>query len=168
MPIVRIVRPFVCLLLAVSTALGTVTAPVRACECGARSRGFDGPREVPAVAGVPVVAEPAACHRCCPPGTVKAACCCRETTNTPPSRAADSGLPGCQCARCECEGPPAPPAVPAPTGDQLSAQATPIADAALVPPAFLPLPAADRTGRVELLHHHPPGTLVISTSRLNC
>jgi len=168
MPIVRIVRPFVCLLLAVSTVIGTVTAPVRACECGTRSRGPDAPREAPAATAVPVVAEPAACHRCCPPGTVKAACCCRDKAPAPPVRPDDSGLPGCQCARCECDGTPAPPAVPAPTGDQLSAHAAPVADAALMPPAFLPLPVADRTGIVESLHHHPPGTLVISPSRLNC
>src|SRR5438876_2535530 len=120
MPSVRTVRPFVCLLLAVSTAVGTVMAPVRACACPAA------PRDSNTQPAAPRPAEPAptACHGCCPAGTAKAACCHAQPT----PKSASEGLPGCQCARCECDGPTAPPAAPAPAGEPDPAQLVPVAD----------------------------------------
>ena len=136
-------------------------APVRACACPV------GPRDSHTPPAAPRPAEPAttACHGCCPPGAVQATCCCQ---NQPTPKSASEGLPGCQCARCECDGPTTPPVAPAPGGEPDPAQFVPVADAALVPPAFLPLPTADRPESTLPAGPHPPDDLVITLSRLTC
>src|SRR6266487_2565260 len=122
MTLVRRIRPFVCLLLAVSTAVGTAV-PARTCGCATPAA------TPPAPAGVRAALSTPAMKSCCQANAKKRACCsststcgsenvvccdgkARKTGPGHPARAADP--PGCLCTRCDCDTPGVPPAPTAP------------------------------------------------------
>jgi hypothetical protein len=181
----RKVRPVVCLLLAVATAIGAV-APARACACTtpppATPQAAGAKGRVAAACGVAETAksccQPTAKKRsCCSPtstcstaSTAKASCCADKAPadrggKTPaPTAPASTDSPGCHCLRCECDAPGAPqvPANPAPV--------VPDADepASLVPPVLTSAPRAAAAPAVRSTPVGPPPDLVISLSRLTC
>ena len=144
MRIARRIRPVVCLLLAVATAIGTAPA-LRACACTA-------PASQPA-------GDPATARSRCAAQPGKGCCGSPEE----PSPARSSGT-ACDCAACEC-GSPAAPATPAPK---------PVADSAAEPAApavalfLLPPVTAGPAARPAFAADRPPPDLVITLSRLTC
>src|SRR5205823_1356480 len=138
-------RPFLCLLLAVSTALGAAV-PARACGC-ASPKPSDAKSAPQARLAAPA---PKSCcqaagekRSCCSKGrdAAKSACGCSERARPNPGdrpAPADNDRPGCECVRCDCGTPAIPAAPPAPT--QLTADAVHLALDSAVPPAFVPPP----------------------------
>src|SRR6266545_1662782 len=125
MPILWCVRPFVSLLLAVSTVIGAV-APARVCACVAPVKPPSAPQQERTAAPTPAAkscCQPNAKKRtCCSPistgGTPKVPCCGDKAPADRPGKSppvpipADS--PGCHCLRCDCDTPNVPPAPAAP------------------------------------------------------
>src|SRR5687767_3244527 len=99
------VRPIVCLLLAVVTALGAVV-PARACACTTSAARTPPTSDRTAKPAAKSCCQPAKKHSCCSPGstcgTAKVSCC-GEPVRTEP---ADPS--GCPCVRCDCGAPAAP------------------------------------------------------------
>lgn len=153
------VRTFVCVLLAVSTVIGTTPVLARGCGC---------PRTTKPVAHAPqATPAPKACCQTAEPGCCSAKSCCADRSK-PTVPQGDPGTTGCPCARCDCDHPNRmPPAAPSPTGPQLSDQTT----AATVHPApFEVLSSIAGNGVTFAAQHnsHPPTNLVITLSRLTC
>src|SRR5436190_10531617 len=115
MPILWRVRPIVCLLLAVSTAVGAV-APARACACTAPAGTASTLVGGQAAAPVPAV------KSCCQPAAKKRSCCSASSTcdpakasccgnKAPVARTEKSPAPtpadpsGCHCLLCGCDAP---------------------------------------------------------------
>ncbi len=168
-------RSVVCLLLAVSTAIGGI-APARACDCATPAKTPSIPvkeRAAPPQHAIKSCCEPNAKKRaCCPSastgGTAKASCCDNkvpcERPGTPSPTPTDSA--GCHCVRCDCDPPGAPPApaAPAPAISDLDEHAV----ASLVPPVLIPGPPLVSWRPAQLVPASPPADLVISLSRLTC
>ena len=178
MPIARRVHPFVCLALAVSTAIGA-TVPARACGCSTPHK-----TETAVPKPTPQLQSPSISTACCPSTTGKRSCCsqtrdtakpacCCETDPQPKQTRPDQPKPdasyqlSCECARCDCSLPEVPPASSVPTqsaphtGEQLTIDS-------VIPPAFVPPPSATGSHATHVHHTRPPADLVISLSRLTC
>ncbi len=179
MPILWRTRPFVCLLLAISTATGTA-APLRACVCGTPAR----TKSVPAHAPLERAASAAPTAKsCCPPvagkrsccepssnsGAAKASCCddkapTGRSEKAPAPTPADA--PGCHCLTCDCDTPVVPlaPAAPAPTAPDLDDHPT----ASPVPSGLVPGTPTAASRAARSVPSVPPTDLVISLARLTC
>ena len=169
------VRSFVCLLLAVSTAIGGV-APARACACAEPAKTPSTPVRERAVT------PQSAAKACCQPNAKKRSCCAPTSARNAAKASCCDGVPlgqtgkaptastptdstGCHCLRCDCDTPNVPP-TPAPTptvpdlGDHLAG--VPVLPV-LIPgaPAVVSRPARSTPAS-------PPTDLVISLSRLTC
>ena len=179
MPILWRARPFVCLLLAISTAICTA-APLRACVCGTSAQTKSVPAHVPperAASTTPTAISccpPVAGNRsCCGPtsngGAAKASCCDDKALTGRSEKApapTPDDAPGCQCLTCDCDTPvvPAAPVAPAPTAPDLDDHAT----ASPVPPGFVPRTPTVGSRAARSTPPVPPTDLVISLSRLTC
>ncbi len=170
----RKLRPILCLLLAVATAMGTVL-PARACACATPVRAPVIPASEraakPAPAAKPCCQTDLQKRSCCSPGstcgTVKTSCCDKQTTTGrtgQPAQPAD--VPGCHCLRCECETPAVPPAAHAslPVAPDLDGPAT----VSPVPVVLISDPSTAAARSVRSAPAGPPTDLVISLSRFTC
>ncbi len=174
MPTLWRVRPFVCLLLAVSTVIGVV-APVRACACVA-------PAKPPSALHQERTTAP---KSCCQPGAKKRSCCSPASTSSakvpccgdkapagkpgkssPAPTPADS--PGCHCLWCDCETPAVPPAPATPVTAPVSPDLDGLAAFSPVPVVLIAEPPTAASRTVRLISASPPTNLVISLSRLTC
>lgn len=163
MPRVRTIRPFVCLLLAVSTAGGTVMTPYRACACVAH-RG--GPVGLPAPAASPFsVPAPPSCCGCCPPATATPDCCHAGST-TSAGRTGDACAAGCECLRCEADHPVQPPDSSPPGGGVVADHLVALAASVTTPSAVLFPPEWNRPDRHAHVNTSTPTDLVLVLSRL--
>ncbi len=174
------VRSLVCLLLAVSTAIGGI-APARACGCGSPAKTPSaapiGAHQLAAVA-LPTAkscCQPTAKKRsCCSPtaacGTAAKASCCGNTTptdriETSSADAQPADAPGCHCLKCECDAPDAPAqAAPVPVAPDLDEYVT----ASPVPTGLISEPPTAASRAVRSVTAIPPTDLTISLSRLTC
>lgn len=163
MPRVRTIRPFVCLLLAVSTAGGTVMASYRACAC-VTHRGSPVGSPVPATSAAPTPAPPSCCG-CCPPATATPDCCHAGST-TPTGPTGDAGSAGCECVRCECDHPVQIPDSSPPEGGVVADHLVALAAAVTNPSALLFSPEWNRPARHAYVNTSTPTDLVLVLSRL--
>jgi len=163
MPRVRTIRPFVCLLLAVSTGGGTVMTPYRACACVAH-RG--GPVGAPALAASPAtVPAPPSCCGCCPPAPATPDCCHAGSANSA-GWSGDVGTKGCECVRCEGDHPVQLPDSPPPGGGVVADHLVALAAAVTNPSAVLFPPEWNRPDRHAHVNTSTPIVLVLVLSRL--
>ncbi len=168
MPILCRVRPFVCLLLAVSTAIGA-TVPTRACGCTPAARN-PAPPESPTQPLTSSAPKPQPCcdRPCCAVNRTAATpgCCCEMPAQADEPRPDQGDSPEARPARCDCDAPglPPPPATPSPAGPDLS-DAGP---ASVVPPAFVAGPPTAVLRAARSCPMTPPTDLTISLSRLTC
>jgi hypothetical protein len=180
MPTLWRVRPFVCLLLAVSTVIGAV-APVRACACLPPPRTPAPSPETPNEPAVTSVSAPTPCCNlpCCAAnrGARTAGCCCeapapsgeaRPDTPKPDREGGPAGSPKssspCDCDRGDGSSAPAAPAAPATPASDPGDYAT----VSPVPTVLLAEPPTAASRVVRLIPAGPPTNLVISLSRLTC
>jgi hypothetical protein len=142
-------RPILCVLLAVTTAVGTTPA-LRACGCGDRSR--------PARQTAPPP-PPTCCTKGCCATEAKTAkhCCDRKPRPAAPS---SCQMAGCDCEQPDTQTPPAP--TTAAPADSVAGSPPPAPPVLLPPPAAVPAVTLDRSSS------RPPDDLVISLSRLTC
>lgn len=176
MPTLWRVRPIVCLLLAVSTAVGAV-APARVCACTAPAGAAS------TLVGVQVALPTPAVKSCCQPAAGKRSCCSASSTcdpakasccgNKAPATRTEKAPPaptpsdpsGCHCLRCDCDAPAVPP-VPAPA--PATADLTEHAAVSPVPAVLIAEPPTASSRVVRLVPSVPHADLVISLSRLTC
>ena len=179
MPILWCVRSFVCLLLAVSTAIGAV-APARACACATPAKTPSLPVKERAAALQPAAkpcCQPDAKKRaCCPPaptaGTSKASCCGDKAPCGRPGKSSTAPTPadspGRKCLRCDCDTPNVPPAPAAPVPAASVPDLDEHAAVSPVPPAFVPGTPTAVLRAARSVPVAPPTDLTISLSRLTC
>lgn len=179
MTVARRVRPFVCLLLAVSTAIGAAV-PARACACVAPATTSSAPTGERAKHPIPAAkscCQPTASKRsCCGPtsngGTSKASCCGgkapAERPEKSPAAPTSTDTTGCHCLRCDCDTASAPPAPTTPAPASSVTDLDEHAAVSPVPPDFVPGTPAAASRAVRSLPVAPPTDLVISLSRLTC
>lgn len=178
MAIVWRVRSLVCVLLAVSTAIGGI-APVRACACGTIAKVPATPtktnQQAAATPAAKLCCQPGAKKRsCCSPpsagGTAAKSSCCGDAapadrTGTSAAASSQPDAPGCHCLKCECDAPDAlAPAAPAPGAPDLDEYAT-VSPVPNVPSSGPPTPAPRAVRAAPVI---PPTDLTISLSRLTC
>ncbi len=176
----RGLQPFFCVLLAVSTAIGTLPAVGRACGCSLPSATRSTNARLATQQTCSTVAptqsccpasEPGSC--CSSSGSPKKACCAkdrgkpREANGPRPwpcgTHSSKPEPTGCPCAVCECDRPVEPSApVPASTASKSL-----ILAASPPPPVLLTTTPVPRTLAGSQCVP-PPTDLVISLSRLTC
>ena len=161
MPFVRRLRSLISLVLVGSTAIGGIW-PVRACTCP--------PAKLRASVELSTVVEDRQVqqHCCCPPGAVKADCCCRDRCKSSVTASPKPTLPGCPCDICDCGDSDRTPIAPPQNDFSNSMTCISAPDVALVPPAFLPLPAEFRSACWVNADQHLPADLFSVLSRLIC
>ena len=151
-------RPVLCLLLAVSTAIGS--APLlfaKSCICPA-------PSAIP-LAQQPIATVGPAVSCCGESATCCAMKCCGESVQPQTAQLAHS----CVCPTCECQSPVAPkPADSVPPPPPVDSSSLVFASAPPAPPEFLSVPntTIPRLGEVE--SGPPPIDLITVLSRLTC
>src|SRR5262245_23120865 len=140
----RRIRPYFCLLITVSTAMGAV-APAPACGCASPGRaapaGPNGTKTEPQ-ARPPAPAPKACCQggkrSCCPAApreTAKSSCGCNDRASPAPT---SSEPIGCECLQCACST-PADPSAPAPSPPSTDGNELLVLGSS-VPPVLAPLP----------------------------
>jgi hypothetical protein len=180
MPISGRIRPTLCLLLAVSTAIGTV-GPVRACNC---TTTYQGRPFKPAAVKTARQASPrvAAAKSCCQGAVEKRSCCsaspdprqrppckCNDRAHTlPPGQPNPVGTDhsACECILCDCGLVHTQPAtqVPIQSSAELGEHLTLESAATLV---LVPLPC-EWPSDISCGPSIPPADLIITLSRLTC
>jgi hypothetical protein len=180
----RRMRPFVCLLLTVSTVI-SATTPVQACGCSSFT-GASAFLSVPETTNQSSLSTstPQSCNQssgakrsCCSTSLVQGAttpsCCCREAVRPAPCTPLETGQQvvaeepagSCSCIHCDCgtNETPIAPTIPSPTSTTDAA-----ASCSTIPPIFVSgaSPVASRLSQREL--SLAPLDLVITLSRLTC